>query len=299
MEYVTIQWRSLTFDAISLGAMPNVLLIDDDPDTLMTCSDILRRAGFGVVSAHSGHLGLSLAKTLHPDVILADLRLPDISGIDILRQLKDEHLETAFVIVTGWGTVSSAADAMRLGAVDYIEKPLIGDDLVRVVEKALVTKGRLGPALAGDSDKLKDDHVESHAAARWAHAVLLVIDCPNDPKTLVGWSRCIGASVGTIRNWCRTAGVSSKGSLNFARLLRAVILHQTQGKRPEDLLDVVDKRTLHSLLQLGRQTHDRASELPGSIDDFLQFQAWIRDVDALNELQRLLRSRGLQSGHPG
>ena len=71
------------------------------------------------------------------DVVLADLRLPDMSAIDVLRQLQMGSFHPPFVVVTGFGSTASAVEAMRLGATDFIEKPLIGEELIRVVEQAL------------------------------------------------------------------------------------------------------------------------------------------------------------------
>ena len=120
--------------------MSRVLVIDDDPATVMGFSGVLRHAGFDVVTAPTSHDGFVLAHRERLDLILSDLRLPDGSGVDLLRQLRAERIHVPFVIVTGFGTTGTAVEAGRLGAVDYVEKPLIGDELVGVVERALAGK---------------------------------------------------------------------------------------------------------------------------------------------------------------
>src|SRR5713226_9707870 len=87
-----------------------------------------------------------------------------------------------------------------------------------------------------------------YAADRWAKAVVAVLNCDADPKSLVGWSYAAGAAQGTLRGWCRTAGISAKISLDFARMLRAVLLSEHEDWEPENLLNIVDARTLTRLL---------------------------------------------------
>ena len=256
--------------------MPRVLLIDDDPGTLQGWTGILKYSGFDVLTAACGNDGLALATRTRPDVILVDLRLPDISGLEVVRELQQRQLTIPIIVVTGFGDVQSAVDAIKLGAVDYVEKPLIGEDILRAVERGLAHHSPGTP--------------EAHAASRWARAVRRIVDAPHDPKTIGGWSRVVGVSVGALKNWCRTAGLSPKQSLDLGRLLRAVVRFQTDGLRPEDSLDVVDRRTLKRLLSLGGDTED-ASRLPERVDDLLDTQGLIRSATALSELKRTMRSR--------
>lgn len=128
---------------------------------------------------------------------------------------------------------------------------------------------------------------EPHAAVRWARAVIAVTDCPSDPKTIAGWGRWIAASSGAIRNWCFTAGIGPRRSLVFARMLRAVIFSEGGTRKPENLLDTVDRRTLVGLLRLaGLPTNGR---LPPDVDEFLEQQVLVRDPDALDEVRRALK----------
>jgi LmbE family N-acetylglucosaminyl deacetylase len=133
----------------------------------------------------------------------------------------------------------------------------------------------------------------SHSAARWARAVVKAIDAPRDPKTIAAWSRSAAAAPGTLKNWCRTAGVAPKRSLAFARVLRAILWRQKCGRRPEDLLDVVDHRTLAGLLKLGVPLDIAPRGLPDTVEEFLERQQWVVDPVAVHEVEVELQSRNL------
>src|SRR5436309_2201019 len=115
-----------------------IMLIDDDGDTLTCFGTILSRAGYQVVVATSGRRALDLVDSHYReqrplDLILSDLRLPDISGLDILRHIRHRRLAVPFVVLTGFGRTQDAVEAMRLGATDFLEKPIFEDALLRTV----------------------------------------------------------------------------------------------------------------------------------------------------------------------
>ena len=116
--------------------MSRILLIDDDPGVRDSMERTLRGAGYGVQSAPTGEEGFAMAKGGAFDVILSDMRMPGISGLDILRQLRDLRVDSAFIIMTGFGTVDTAVEAMKLGAVDFVQKPFFRDELLLRVRSA-------------------------------------------------------------------------------------------------------------------------------------------------------------------
>src|SRR4026207_1339779 len=95
-----------------------------------------RGGGYCVRSAPTGEEGFEMAKGGAFDVILSDMRMPGISGLDILRQLRDLRVDSAFIILTGFGTVDTAVEAMKLGAVDFVQKPFFRDELLLRVRSA-------------------------------------------------------------------------------------------------------------------------------------------------------------------
>jgi len=116
--------------------MSRILLIDDDAGVRETMERTLRAAGYAVQGAASGEDGLELARHGGFDVILSDMRMPGLSGLDILRRLRDARVDAAFIIMTGFGTVDTAVEAMKLGAVDFVQKPFFRDELLMRVRSA-------------------------------------------------------------------------------------------------------------------------------------------------------------------
>jgi FixJ family two-component response regulator len=256
------------------------LLIDDDTNGTLIFGYALRRDGFDVLTAETGRAGVSIVSSGAADVVLLDQRLPDLSGIDVLRIIKHEARAVPVIMMTAYSTTELVVQAMRLGAADFLEKPLTPDELLQAVHAALAGETGVGAERA--------ELPVSHAAARWADAVVKVIDAPQDPRTLQLWGRHVGASPGSLRNWCRMAGLSPKRSLSLARMLRA-ITYGSSAKRPEDVFNVTDRRTLRQLLTLGDPT--RRPSLPDTLDEFFERQQWISSGSALQELKRLLELR--------
>ena len=116
--------------------MPRILVIDDDGGARDSVSRMLRTAGHTVHDVSSGEEGIAAARGGAFDVILSDLQMPGLSGLDVLRRLRDAHVDSVFIIMTGFGTVESAVEAMRLGAVDFLQKPFFRDELLMRVRAA-------------------------------------------------------------------------------------------------------------------------------------------------------------------
>jgi DNA-binding NtrC family response regulator len=116
--------------------MPRILLIDDDGAVRESMSRTLRAAGYTVQAATSGEEGLAAAREGSFDVILSDMRMPGMSGLDVLKSLREAHVDSVFIIMTGFGTVETAVEAMKLGAVDFVQKPFFRDELLMRVRGA-------------------------------------------------------------------------------------------------------------------------------------------------------------------
>jgi CheY-like chemotaxis protein len=263
--------------------MSQVLIVDDDPGTLAGFRGLLSAAGYEVLTAPCGVDAVACLAHQNVDLILADLKLPDFSGLDLLRQVRRSS-SVPIVIVTGFGSSHDAVEAMRLGAHDFVEKPLFEDQLLQVVRTALAAE-----ECTGALHPVTHQPLEAHAVARWALALVPIIDAPKDPRTLAGWARWVAASPGALRNWCRTAGIPPRRSLVFARLLRAVFLGQGGRHKPENLIDVVDRRTLTAILRLGGMRP--GDDFAPTVDEFLQRQTLVRDTDALREIKRAIGER--------
>jgi two-component system response regulator HydG len=116
--------------------MARILVIDDDSGVRESMARMLRGAGYTVLVAGSGEEGFDLARGDVFDVILSDMRMPGLSGLDVLRKLRDVNVDACFIVMTGFGTVDTAVEAMKLGAVDFVQKPFFRDELLMRVRAA-------------------------------------------------------------------------------------------------------------------------------------------------------------------
>ncbi len=117
-----------------------VLIVDDEEIVRASCLKLLGPLGHEVFEAEDAAGALELMEEGGFDLVLTDLRLPDNSGIELLKDIKERHPDTEVILVTGYGTVSTAVEAMKLGAYDYIEKPFRPEELISLTERALERK---------------------------------------------------------------------------------------------------------------------------------------------------------------
>ncbi len=115
---------------------PRLLVVDDDAAAVESLREIFDREGFGVRTASSGEEGLDVLRSEDFDVVLADLRMPGMDGMDLLRAVKALRPDTEVVIMTAFGTIERAVEAMREGAYDFVTKPLKRPLVVRSVTRA-------------------------------------------------------------------------------------------------------------------------------------------------------------------
>jgi DNA-binding NtrC family response regulator len=120
---------------MSVGRL--VLVIEDETILANAISVYLERHGFATAVAHSGADGLRLAEETSPDVAVVDIRLPDIDGLEVLRELRAGFAGTEVVMTTAYASVASALEAMKLGAADYLTKPVDLEKLLVVIDKAV------------------------------------------------------------------------------------------------------------------------------------------------------------------
>lgn len=107
----------------------NILIIDDEPLISMHIARLLQSEDFSVLRATNGKEGLSVIENQPPDLIILDLKLPDVNGMDLLKKISEKNLDTKVVVLTGHGNIDSAVQAIKLGAADYITKPFIDNKL--------------------------------------------------------------------------------------------------------------------------------------------------------------------------
>ncbi|HYF35689.1 MAG TPA: sigma-54 dependent transcriptional regulator, partial [Prosthecobacter sp.] len=117
--------------------MAKIVIIDDEAAILELMSKLCRAAGHTVVSCTTGTEGMAVIRSQQPELVIVDLRIGDVSGLDIVAMCRDVLPNTAVIMVTGHGSVETAVEAMRLGAFDYLTKPFDLGDLIKTVNQAL------------------------------------------------------------------------------------------------------------------------------------------------------------------
>jgi DNA-binding response OmpR family regulator len=120
---------------------PCILVMEDEKSLAKGLKIVLSEEGYAVDIAMTGRDALDRFSQKEFDLLVADLRLPDIDGLDVIRQVKSRRPETGVVVITGYATVSSAVDAMKLGSYDYLPKPFTEDDIKTAVGDALKRHG--------------------------------------------------------------------------------------------------------------------------------------------------------------
>jgi DNA-binding NtrC family response regulator len=118
----------------------DILVIDDDDVIRDSCRQVLSASGYEVTTALDGIAGLELLTEKPFDIILLDLRMPDMDGMEVLRKIREKRPGTCVIVITGHATIESAVEAMQLGADDYLSKPFIPDVLRMTVRKAVEKK---------------------------------------------------------------------------------------------------------------------------------------------------------------
>ncbi|HIE95561.1 MAG TPA: sigma-54-dependent Fis family transcriptional regulator [Planctomycetes bacterium] len=142
--------------------MPRLLIVDDEPNVRYSLEKTFRADGVDVVSAENGREGLRLAQEESPDAVLLDVRLPDMSGLDVFAQIRAHDRRLPVIIMTAHTTTETAIEAMKRGAFEYLLKPFDLTELKETVAKAFETSrlSRVRTVFEHDPDELHDDGVD-------------------------------------------------------------------------------------------------------------------------------------------
>jgi len=145
---------------------PIILVVDDEEAMRDSCSMILSKDGFQTETAETGQLGLDKARELRPDLVLIDLKMPGISGFEVLEKIKDIDPQIISIVITGYATVESAVEAMKKGAYDFLPKPFTPDEL-RIVTRRALERRKL--ALEAESLRLEKKMLEENFITLVSH----------------------------------------------------------------------------------------------------------------------------------
>jgi len=119
-----------------MSAQPSILVVDDESGILQTLQILLKNEGFDVTTAQGGKAGLEALKAHAPDIVLTDVRMPQVTGIDILAAVRQQDPETPVILMTAQASLQTAIQAVNEGAFYYIQKPFPNDDMVAICRRA-------------------------------------------------------------------------------------------------------------------------------------------------------------------
>jgi two-component system nitrogen regulation response regulator GlnG len=168
--------------------MTRLLVIDDEPGILYSIEQVLTEEDLELFRAETAEEGLRLAAEHAPDVILLDIRLGDRSGLDLFRDLRQLDPKSLIIFITGYGTSDTAIEAMKLGAYDYLVKPLDADQLQQVVGQAMAISRMMHvPTIVEEADRPEDlpDRLIGSGAAMQAVCKQIGRVAPQDVNVLI------------------------------------------------------------------------------------------------------------------
>ena len=119
--------------------LKKVLVVDDSETIRDSCRQVLERAGYDVDEAADGKKAIASVSNIVYHLILLDLKMPDMDGLEVLTRIREVNPDTPVVIITGYPSIDSAVEAMRLGASDFVPKPFTPEVLRTITEKVLKT----------------------------------------------------------------------------------------------------------------------------------------------------------------
>ncbi len=154
----------------------NILIVDDEPVVIKSCESILRTEGYNIDSAFNGRDAIGILQKAKYDLVITDLKMPEVDGIDLIRWLRSSKPETGIVVITGYPSQDTIKDALNLGIIDYLPKPFTPQILIDVTTKALsLVKTHQYP------EKTIEDEVASKSSA----LERIILENRNRPGSLI------------------------------------------------------------------------------------------------------------------
>jgi len=116
-------------------ANKKILIVDDEPDMRLAIKNVLKIRGYDSIEAGDGKKAVELVEKENPDLVLLDIRLPGMDGVEALERIRKFNKKVPVVMITGYGHIQSAVDVMKLGAQEYLQKPFENAELIEVVRR--------------------------------------------------------------------------------------------------------------------------------------------------------------------
>lgn len=164
---------------------PSILIVDDEASIVKSLAGILSDEGFEILTASNGYEGLKILEAASPDLVLLDIWMPGIDGIDTLKEIKEKFPATQVIMITGHGTFETAVSATKIGAFDFIEKPLSIDKVIVAINNALNFR-----RLEEENRYLRKKTIEKNAITGTSPAIIALrqqigITAPTDAWVLI------------------------------------------------------------------------------------------------------------------
>lgn len=269
---------------------PSILIVDDEPSILQSLSGLLSDEGFEVLTASNGYEALKIIDAESPDLVLLDIWMQGIDGIDTLKEIKKGNPFIQVIIITGHGTIETAITATKLGAFDLIEKPLSIDKVIVSINNALNFR-----RLEEENQYLRKKIIEKHSLTGNSPSIVelkkqIAVAAPTDSWILVSGENGTGKELvaRTIHNLSSRSNqplVTVSCAAIPDRLIESELFGHEKGAFSEK---TTKKRGRFELAHKGTLFFDEISDMS------LATQATILRVLEEQEFQRLGGSRTLQ-----
>src|SRR5438128_4881828 len=215
-----------------------IVVIDDEVNAAAALETLLREDGYEVARAHDARSGLALLEETDADVVLTDLRMPGMDGLELLAKIKEIRPQTMVLLMTAYGTVKTAVKAMKMGAEDYLGKPIDVEELEVVLQKVLEKKSLLEEAM----------NLRERVASKYRF------------DNLVGESPEMLAAFKTIQQVApSSASVLLLGESGTGKELFAQALHQNSPRRNKPFVKVACAALPETLLESELFGHEKGA----------------------------------------
>jgi two-component system, NtrC family, response regulator AtoC len=220
--------------------MPHrVLVVDDERLIRWSLEQMLEKSGYAVEAATDGASALAAVRSDSPDLVVLDLKLPDTDGLQVIRQIKESHPWIQVVIMTAYSDVATAVEAMRLGAYDYIPKPIDFDNLVVTLRNALETQ-----RLRRRVELLREKHLDPYRFDR-------IIGKSRAIQDVVALARKVSASGATT--------VLIEGESGTGKDVLAKAVHYESARAEESFMEITCTAMPEALLESELFGHERGA----------------------------------------
>lgn len=176
--------------------MKKVLIIDDTKNIRVLLQKVLQLEGFDVETASTGREGLDKIRQGDYALIFMDIKLPEISGTEVLRTIRAEGNNTPTIIMTAYATIKNAVDCIQLGAITYIQKPFTSERILNTMKQFNISSSEetsSGGTESADWEKIKEDYRNKNYQSTLASLSVLLAQDPSDPRIYLYMSKCYEA----------------------------------------------------------------------------------------------------------